>query len=51
MIMAMDIMVIPIATLITITVIPVEITMVTGMGPVIGDETKGQGGKGQPESH
>ena len=39
MIMAMDIMVIPIATSITGMGIPTDITMVIGMATVIGDQT------------
>jgi len=42
MIMAMDIMVTPIATSITVMGIPIDITMVIGMATVIGDEPTGQ---------
>ena len=43
MAMAMNFMVIPIATFITTTDFPMDISMVTGMAIAIGDEATGQG--------
>jgi hypothetical protein len=54
MTMVMAIMALPIATATSTMVmdIPIDIlTVVAGVANVIGDETTGWGGRGQPESH